>query len=196
VVPRDTIERHFPRHHGKYRAGGKTQGATRCRRSCHSKNRDHAGRCSASAPTGGASARPKTFSDATFAAAISTRGITYGFRITKARCRTRRKIACSSSAIAPRRRRRRSNYAAMLHAVSPRRGPCDRSRLGSIKDPYSGCMGHLLFKCPQTGLNVQHWVEDAPDDPSDGYKAVACQACTKLHFINISNGKLLGETEK
>jgi hypothetical protein len=30
-------------------------------------------------------------------AAISTRGITYGFRITKARCRTRRKIACSSS---------------------------------------------------------------------------------------------------
>jgi hypothetical protein len=78
VVPRDTIERHFPRHHGKYRAGGKTQGTTRCRRSCHSKNRDHAGRCSASAPTGGASARPKTFSDATFAAAISTRGITYG----------------------------------------------------------------------------------------------------------------------
>jgi len=30
-------------------------------------------------------------------AAISTRGITYGFRITKARCRTLRKIACSSS---------------------------------------------------------------------------------------------------
>jgi len=43
---------------------------------------------------------------------------------------------------------------------------------------------------------VQHWVEDAPDDPSDAYKAVACQACTKLHFINISNGRLLGETEK
>ena len=54
-------------------------------------------------------------------------------------------------------------------------------------------MGHLLFKCPQTGLNVQHWVEDAPDDPSDAYKPVVCQACTKLHFINISNGKLLGE---
>ena len=70
---------------------------SRCRRSCHSKNRDHAGRCSASAPTGFASARPKTFSDATFAAAISTRGITYGFWIMKARCRTRRKIKCSSA---------------------------------------------------------------------------------------------------
>jgi hypothetical protein len=72
-------------------------GSSRCRRSCHSKNRDHAGRWSANAPTGVASARPKTFSDATFAAAISTRGITYGFWIMKARCRTRRKIKRSSA---------------------------------------------------------------------------------------------------
>jgi hypothetical protein len=43
---------------------------------------------------------------------------------------------------------------------------------------------------------VQHWVEDAPDDPSNAYKPVVRQACTKLHFINISNGKLLGEREK
>jgi len=39
----------------------------------------------------------ETFSDATFAAAISTRGITYGSWITKARCRTRRKIKLSSA---------------------------------------------------------------------------------------------------
>jgi hypothetical protein len=58
------------------------------------------------------------------------------------------------------------------------------------------CLGHLLFKCPRTGLNVQHWLEEVPDDPSDAYKPVVCQACTKLHFINISNGKLLGETER
>jgi hypothetical protein len=43
---------------------------------------------------------------------------------------------------------------------------------------------------------VQHWLEEAPDDPSNAYKPVVCQACTKLHFINIWNGKLLGETEK
>jgi hypothetical protein len=41
---------------------------------------------------------------------------------------------------------------------------------------------------------VQHWLEDAPGDRSDTYEAVMCQACTQLHFINISNGKLLGET--
>jgi hypothetical protein len=46
------------------------------------------------------------------------------------------------------------------------------------------------------GLNVQHWVEDAPVIQATPIKPVLCQACTKLHFINISNGKLLGEREK
>jgi hypothetical protein len=55
-----------------------------------------------------------------------------------------------------------------------------------------GMARHILFKCPQTGLNVQHWLEDAPDDPTT-HKPVVCQACTKLHFINRSTGKLLGE---
>jgi hypothetical protein len=54
------------------------RGPARWRRSCLSKNRDHAGRCSASAPTGFASVRLIIFSDATLATAGSTRGITYG----------------------------------------------------------------------------------------------------------------------
>lgn len=42
------------------------------------------------------------------------------------------------------------------------------------------------------GLNVQHWLADEPDDPiGTTYKPVVCQACTKLHFINFSTGKLL-----
>jgi hypothetical protein len=52
---------------------------------------------------------------------------------------------------------------------------------------------HIVFKCPQTGLNVQHWLADAPDDPVDSHKALACPACTRLHFINSSTGKLLGK---
>ena len=52
---------------------------------------------------------------------------------------------------------------------------------------------HIVFRCPQTGLNVQHWLADEPDDPIVTYKSVLCQACTKLHFINSSTGKLLGE---
>jgi hypothetical protein len=82
------------------------------------------------------------------------------------------------------------------HAVPPRRSLEIDQGLAQLRTHILVCMGHLLFKCPQTGLNVQHWVEDAPDDPSDAYKPVVCQACTKLHFTNISNGKLLGEREK
>ena len=70
------------------KSGG--SGGSRCRRSCHSKNGDRAGRCSAS------SARPKTFSDATFAA-ISTHGISFGLRTTRANCRTPRAIKLNSA---------------------------------------------------------------------------------------------------
>jgi hypothetical protein len=57
-------------------------------------------------------------------------------------------------------------------------------------------MGHIIFKCPRTGLNVQHWVVDSPDDAKDAYASVVCQACNQLHFIHNSTGKLLGEAKK
>jgi hypothetical protein len=60
-------------------------------------NRDRAGRCSANAPIGDASVRPDIISDARRATAGSIRGIKYGSRITRPRCRTPRKIRCSSS---------------------------------------------------------------------------------------------------
>src|SRR6266568_7327798 len=71
--------------------------SSRWRRSCRWKNRDHAGWCSASAPIGFASVRLIIFSDARHATAESTCGITYGFWITKARCRTGRKIKRNSA---------------------------------------------------------------------------------------------------
>jgi hypothetical protein len=57
---------------------------------------------------------------------------------------------------------------------------------------------HILFKCPQTSMNVQHWLADEPacTSPRDAYETVICQACTKLHFINKSTGRLAGELEK
>jgi len=58
-------------------------------------------------------------------------------------------------------------------------------------------MGNIIFKCPQTGLNVQHWLdEEEPDDPSSAYETVVCKACSRLHFINRSSGKLLGRQEE
>jgi hypothetical protein len=55
---------------------------------------------------------------------------------------------------------------------------------------------HVIFKCPQTGLNVQHWLPGAPDGAKETYATVLCQACTKLHLINSSTGRLRGEAEK
>ncbi len=58
-------------------------------------------------------------------------------------------------------------------------------------------MSNVIFKCLHTGLNVQHWLDDdAPEDPSAAYETVVCQACSRLHFINRSSGKLLGQPEE
>jgi hypothetical protein len=55
-------------------------------------------------------------------------------------------------------------------------------------------MANIVFKCPSTSFNVQHWIDDKDDDESDGcYESVACPACMKVHFINRKTGKLLGE---
>lgn len=53
---------------------------------------------------------------------------------------------------------------------------------------------HIIFKCPRTGLNVQHRLEAvAEDNTSNAYRSVYCQACTQVHFIHRETGKLLGE---
>jgi hypothetical protein len=59
-------------------------------------------------------------------------------------------------------------------------------------------MANLIFKCPRTGWNVQHWLaeEAASGDPQGTHDTVTCQACGGIHFINRSTGKLLGETDK
>lgn len=56
------------------------------------------------------------------------------------------------------------------------------------------CMDrHIVFKCPDTEMNVQHWLPAVPnDEPKGTHRSVVCAACSKLHFINTSTGKLLG----
>jgi hypothetical protein len=60
-------------------------------------------------------------------------------------------------------------------------------------------MVRLLFRCPRTGMNVQHSVADDAslrEDPSSYYDAVSCAACTRLHFVNRATGKTLGDKDK
>jgi len=53
---------------------------------------------------------------------------------------------------------------------------------------------HILFKCPRTGMKVQHWLEEANEDRAESvYKSVDCPACTLAHFVHRETGKLRGE---
>ncbi len=42
-------------------------------------------------------------------------------------------------------------------------------------------------------MNVQHFLTNAPEDKKDSYSSVVCPACTKMHFVHATTGKVLGE---
>ena len=54
-------------------------------------------------------------------------------------------------------------------------------------------MANFVFRCPATGLNVQHELDDDEDMPENQYEAIACLACTGLHLLNRKTGKVLGQ---
>ena len=57
-------------------------------------------------------------------------------------------------------------------------------------------MPPFIYRCPNTGLNVQGWVAD---DPTEGegeiYAAITCTICTRLHLVDPKTGKVLGFEE-
>ncbi len=59
-------------------------------------------------------------------------------------------------------------------------------------------MANIIFKCPRTGMNVQHWLADDPQSagPDGTHETVVCKACSRLHFIHRSSGKLLGQQDE
>ncbi|WP_440638292.1 hypothetical protein ACSHT2_29490 [Bradyrhizobium sp. PUT101] len=52
---------------------------------------------------------------------------------------------------------------------------------------------NVIFKCPRTGMNVQHWLPDATSGAADTHVSVRCPSCGSLHFVNIASGKMLSE---
>jgi hypothetical protein len=54
-------------------------------------------------------------------------------------------------------------------------------------------MATFVYRCPNTGLNVQGWVAD---DPTEGegeiYAAITCTICTRTHLVDPKTGKVLG----
>lgn len=46
-------------------------------------------------------------------------------------------------------------------------------------------------------MNVQVVMpEVTASDPTDRYEAITCPACARLHLVNKTTGKILGEREK
>ena len=52
-------------------------------------------------------------------------------------------------------------------------------------------MSPFLYRCPNTGDNVQAWAADDPDDDDLTYVQVTCLACTQAHLVNPKTGKVL-----
>jgi hypothetical protein len=58
-------------------------------------------------------------------------------------------------------------------------------------------MAKLIFRCVDTGMNVQVWLpETEPTDRTDSYEVVTCPACGRIHLINQITGKMLSDKEK
>jgi hypothetical protein len=57
-------------------------------------------------------------------------------------------------------------------------------------------MAAFLYRCPNTGLNVQAWAaDDATERNKETYETVTCTACTRLHLVNPTTGRALGADE-
>jgi hypothetical protein len=57
-------------------------------------------------------------------------------------------------------------------------------------------MAPILYRCPNTGLNVQGWVADVPAEKSgETFEPVSCLACTRIHLVNAKTDKVLGAND-
>ncbi len=56
---------------------------------------------------------------------------------------------------------------------------------------------NIVFKCPRTGMNVQHRLSCVSADTPDAENThvwVTCLACGSVHFVNSTTGKLLADS--
>lgn len=47
----------------------------------------------------------------------------------------------------------------------------------------------FLYRCPNTGLNVQGFIAEVPAKAS-GYQPVTCLACTRIHLVDPKTAKV------
>jgi hypothetical protein len=47
----------------------------------------------------------------------------------------------------------------------------------------------IVFRCPQTGMNVQTHLEKRQGHEGRSFESFTCPACTRLHFIDLTTGQ-------
>jgi len=52
----------------------------------------------------------------------------------------------------------------------------------------------FVYKCPNTGFNVQGFIADDPAPA--GYHPVTCLACTRLHLVDPKTSKVATSERK
>ncbi len=54
-------------------------------------------------------------------------------------------------------------------------------------------VGPFVFRCPATGLNVQHIFDDEVSETGNerDYVGVRCLACTRIHLVSRKTGRLV-----
>jgi hypothetical protein len=57
-------------------------------------------------------------------------------------------------------------------------------------------MAALLYRCPNTGFQVQGYSPEQTSDDDSAYEAVTCLVCQRIHLVNPATGKVLGEDEQ
>jgi hypothetical protein len=50
----------------------------------------------------------------------------------------------------------------------------------------------FLYRCPNTGDNVQAWAADDPEDDEMTYVQVTCLACAQAHLVDPKSGRVIG----
>lgn len=51
----------------------------------------------------------------------------------------------------------------------------------------------IVFRCPQTGMNVQTHLERQQRPEGRSFKSFACPTCTRLHFIDLASGQPMSQ---
>jgi hypothetical protein len=57
--------------------------------------------------------------------------------------------------------------------------------------------GFIIFRCPETGFNVQTRIprEERKPDAATAYEPFVCPVCTRTHLIDPVTGRTLGQLD-